>query len=98
MLLVRLRKVVVFVWSRGCHCFLPVVAKNSAGGQGGVGADIAVPLRLVGGIHKSVAGNGVLLSVGPLQVGGLGAAGQDDGGSHAVVGDKGNDLMLVIDH
>ena len=68
----------------------------TAGIEGGVGAGIALPFALAGGVDGGAAGDGVLLAVGALQIGGLGIGGQGDGGGDAVVGDKGDDLLLVV--
>ena len=68
----------------------------AAGVEGGVGAGIALPVALAGGVDGGAAGDGVLLAVGALQIGRLGVGGQGDGGGDAVVGDKGDDLLLVV--
>ena len=68
----------------------------TAGIEGGVGAGIALPFALAGGVDGGAAGDGVLLAVGALQIGRLGVGGQGDGGGGAVVGDEADDLLLVV--
>ena len=66
--------------------------------QDGVALHIALSLCGVGGIEQGILGHGVLAAAAGFHIAGLGVARQDDGGGAAVVRDKGDDLILVIEH